>query len=183
MTGREPSSPPSATPAGGIVTPHLDLIRRLARENVEFVLVGGMAGVVHGSSLVTQDLDVCARPTPENMGRLLAALRDLAPRDGRGPTAPPLLKGPEELATSSDVSLWTEAGRLDVIWDVPGVGPWPSVRAAAERVDLGEGDSCAVLGLDALIVAKRALGRTRDLVAADELEEIRRRRDDPERAR
>ena len=63
------------------------------------------------------------------------------------------------------------AGRLDVLWDIPGVGAWPDVKAAAEPIDLGEGDTCLVLGLDALIAAKRSLGRTRDLIAVEELEE------------
>ena len=158
------------------MTPNMDLLRRLARAGPEFVLVGGMAGVVHGSSMVTRDVDVCARATPGNLAMLLAALRPLNPRDGRSEAAPPLQRTPEDLATSPDISLWTDDGRLDVIWDVPGVGSWLDVKASAEPIDLGDGDTCLVLGLDALIASKRALGRTRDLLAADELEEIRRRR-------
>jgi len=38
----------------------LDLLKRLIGHEVEFVIVGGVAGVLHGSSLVTRDLDVCA---------------------------------------------------------------------------------------------------------------------------
>lgn len=155
--------------------PTLDLLRRLARTRAEFVLVGGMAGVVHGSSMVTRDLDVCARPTPENVARLLDGLRTLNPRDGRTEAAPPLQRTARDLAESEDFSIWTDAGRLDVIWDVPGVGAWPQALAAAESIDLGEGDTCLVLGLDALIASKRALGRTRDVLAVDELQEIRRR--------
>ncbi len=155
--------------------PTLDLLRRLARTRAEFVLVGGMAGVVHGSSIVTRDLDVCARRTPENVARLLDGLRALNLRDGRTEAAPPLQRTARALAESEDFSIWTDAGRLDVIWDVPGVGAWPQVLAAAELINLGEGDTCLVLGLDALIASKRAVGRTRDVLAVDELEEIRRR--------
>lgn len=157
------------------MTASLDLLRRLARADAEFVLVGGMAGVVHGSSMVTRDIDVCARATPKNVARLLVAVAALNPRDGRSEAAPPLRRSAEDLAASTDVSLWTDEGRIDIIWEVPGVGSWLDVRASAESIDLGDGDSCLVLRLDALIASKRALGRTRDLLAVDELEEIRRR--------
>ncbi len=160
------------------MTPNIDLLRRLVRQRTELVLVGGMAGVVHGSSLVTRDVDVCARASPENLRRMLAALEDLHPRDGRTVNAPPLARSAEDLTASSDVSLWTDLGRLDVIWDVPGVGSWPDVKIAAEPIDLGDGDTCLVLSLEALIASKRAIGRTRDLLAVEELEEIRRRRRD-----
>ena len=99
------------------MTPNLDLLGRLIREGAEFVLVGGMAGVVHGSSLVTRDLDICAPPTAMNMSRVLAASWGLELRDGGNRDAP-----------ASDVRLWTDAGRLDVLWDIPGVGAWPDVK-------------------------------------------------------
>lgn len=159
------------------MNPKLDLLRRLIRARADVALIGGMAGVVHGSSLVTRDVDVCAKPGVANMVRILAAVKDLDPRDGRSTDAPPLQRSAEDLAASADVSLLTSAGRLDILWDVPGVGAWPDVKASSEATDLGEGDSCLVLGLDALIASKRAVGRTRDLVAVEELEEIRRRRD------
>ena len=126
--------------------------------------------------MVTRDIDVCARPTPDNVQRLIDAVRTLCPRDGRTADALPLDRTAEDLAASEDFSLWTDAGRLDVIWDVPGVGAWPDVLSSAEPIDLGNGDTCMVLGLDSLIASKRLLGRARDVLAAEELEEIRRRR-------
>jgi len=120
-------------------------------------------------------MGVCARPGPDNVERLLEAIRDLHPRDGRTAAASALERTADDLASATDFSLWTDAGRLDVIWNVPGVGSWHDVRDSAEPIDLGEGDTCLVLGLSALIASKRALGRTRDLMAVEELEEIRRR--------
>jgi hypothetical protein len=49
------------------------------------------------------------------------------------------------------------------------------VLAAADVIDIEPGLRCRVLGLDALIASKRALGRMRDLLAVEELEDIRRR--------
>jgi len=55
------------------------LIERLCDAGIDFVIVGGFAGVLHGSSLVTRDLDVCTVLSAENIARLRAALRDLQP--------------------------------------------------------------------------------------------------------
>ena len=43
------------------------LLRQLIRADVEFVIVGEFGGVLHGSSLVTRNLDVCALLTPANV--------------------------------------------------------------------------------------------------------------------
>jgi hypothetical protein len=55
------------------------LIERLCDAGIDFVIVGGFAGMLHGSSLVTRDLDVCAVLSAENIAKLRAALRDLQP--------------------------------------------------------------------------------------------------------
>lgn len=55
------------------------LLEALADDGVEFVLVGGMAGIVHGAARLTQDLDIVYRRTPENLERLKNALGDHAP--------------------------------------------------------------------------------------------------------
>ena len=157
------------------MTSNLDLLRRLARSGFEHVLIGGLAGVVHGCSLVTRDIDVCAPFTEANIRRLLTSLADLGATHRRLPGKPPLLETAAELAATSELSLATDRGPLDVIPEVAGLGAWPRVLASAEVIDLESGLTCHVLGLDALIASKRALGRTRDLLAVEELEEIRRR--------
>ena len=55
----------------------LDLLKRLNDHRVKYVLVGGMACVIHGSQMVTQDVDIFAPFTLENLSGLLAALRTL----------------------------------------------------------------------------------------------------------
>jgi len=51
-----------------------DIVRQLADEQVEFVIVGMMSAVLQGSSLATTDLDLCYRRTPDNIARLFQAL-------------------------------------------------------------------------------------------------------------
>lgn len=55
------------------------LIQRLCDADIGFVIVGGFAAVLHGSSLVTRDLDVCAVLTSENVQKLRDAFRGLHP--------------------------------------------------------------------------------------------------------
>ena len=56
------------------------LIERLSDANIEFVVVGGFAGMLHGSTLVTRDLDVCVVLSAQNVARLRESLRDLQPK-------------------------------------------------------------------------------------------------------
>ena len=55
------------------------LLQRLADGGIDFVVVGGYAGVLHGSSYVTNDLDVCAVLSEANVEKLRAALGDWEP--------------------------------------------------------------------------------------------------------
>jgi hypothetical protein len=55
------------------------LLKRLHTHGVEFVIIGGICNVLHGVTLVTQDVDVCCRFSPENLHRLEAAVRELHP--------------------------------------------------------------------------------------------------------
>jgi hypothetical protein len=50
------------------------MVRLLTEQRVEFVIIGGLAMIAHGSAYVTKDLDVCYRRTPPNIAVLAAAL-------------------------------------------------------------------------------------------------------------
>jgi len=54
------------------------LLQRLADANFEFVVIGGFAGVLHHSSLVTNDLNLCAVLSPETEGGTLDILSHVA---------------------------------------------------------------------------------------------------------
>jgi hypothetical protein len=72
-----------AVPRGGyarpVVTDLERLIDTLVAEQVDFVIIGGVALVLHGSPRITQDLDICYGRTPENLERLAAVLRPYHP--------------------------------------------------------------------------------------------------------
>ena len=54
----------------------LNLLERLVQAGVDFVIVGGFAGVVHGCTCVTQDIDICCDFSPANLLALQKAISD-----------------------------------------------------------------------------------------------------------
>ncbi|HUB08501.1 MAG TPA: hypothetical protein VMB50_15960 [Myxococcales bacterium] len=152
----------------------LDLLRRLADHGVEFVLVGGMAAAAHGSSVVTEDVDICIRFDLATLERLLAALRDSHPRQRMRPQRDPLSDDPKTYLRWRNLYVVTDEGQLDVLSEVTGVGGLDDLLPRSDELDLG-GFRCRVIGLDDLIRAKRTLGRPKDIRVALELEAVRRK--------
>lgn len=144
----------------------------LASARVEFVVIGGVAAAVHGSTSVTIDLDICYARSKPNIDRLVRLLSGwhAYPR-GVEPGLPFILDA-RTLWAAPILTLVTDEGALDCLDQVAGVGAWSAVRQASRRVrwdDL----VFRVLTLDALIAAKRAAGRPKDRLAVIELEAIR----------
>ena len=147
------------------------LIQRLADSGVEFVIVGGFAGVLHGSSYVTEDLHICAVLSTENIGRLRAALADLDPKHRMTHAKLSFVDHPPEGAPMANLYLETDAGVLDVLGNVLGVGDFSALAQSAIEVSLF-GRKCRVISLETLIRAKEAVGREKDLLVAKELRAI-----------
>jgi predicted nucleotidyltransferase len=152
----------------------LELLRRLSEQEVDFIVVGGPAAVLHGSSMVTEDVDVCTSLTAESIPRILAALRDLHPRYRMNPRHPPVPDDPARLAGFKNLCVVTDVGQIDFLGEIAGIGEFDQVAQCATSVAV-EGITCRVLTLDSRIVAKRAMGRPRDRQAVVEFEAIRER--------
>lgn len=150
----------------------LDILKRLNDHQVEYVLVGGMACVVHGSQVVTQDVDICAPLTLENLRRLCAALNDLHPRFRMARDLRPLPQNPEELNTFQNLYLLTDLGQLDILSEIAGVGEYFEVERHVIQVDFG-GTCVRVMSLDTLLLAKQAMNTPKDRQVALELSAIR----------
>ena len=148
------------------------LFQRLCDAEIDFVIVGGFAATLHGSSLVTRDLDVCAILSHENVEKLREALRDLQPRHRLTPQKLSFLDNPDPGVEVRNLYLITDLGPVDVLSSILGVGDFDRVRAGSILVELF-GRSCRVISLDDLIRAKEALGRDKDLLAAKELRAVR----------
>ncbi len=149
------------------------LLRRLHDNEVQFVIVGGVAAALLGSTMATFDLDVCAPLDDENLGRLVRALRGLRPRWRFRPDRVFLFNSVERFRGFQNLYLDTNWGILDVLGELPGIGTFHDLHDKTSMMDVG-GFNCRVLDLDTLIKAKTAAGRAKDVVGVQHLEEIRR---------
>jgi predicted nucleotidyltransferase len=151
------------------------LLDRLREAGVEYVVIGGLAAVFHGASHVTGDLDVCYNRDRENLRRLSRALQPLSPRLRGAPPDLPFKLDERTLRAGLNFTLTTDAGDLDLIGEVSGIGHYEQVLSYSERVEVG-GETVRILSLEGLILSKRAAGREKDRILLRELEIIRRLR-------
>lgn len=151
------------------------LLQRFADAGLDFVVVGGFAGVLHGSSYVTEDLDVCAMLSPETLAKLRTALADLHPVHRMTHQKLSFLEHPPAGQPLANVYLETDAGVVDVLGSVLGIGDYEALARHAIEVPLF-GRKCRVISLENLIRAKEALGREKDLLTAKELRAIQAKR-------
>lgn len=147
------------------------LLQRFADAQLDFVVIGGYAGVLHGSSLVTNDLDICAVLSPENIAKLRTVLADLHPVHRMTHKKLSFLEIPAVGTPIANLYLETDAGVVDVLSSVLGIGDYSRLRQTATEIPLF-GHRCAVISLEDLIAAKEAVGREKDLLAAKELRAI-----------
>jgi hypothetical protein len=147
-------------------------IRLLADGGVEFVIVGGIAGSIHGSTQATFDLDLCYARDDENLARLAESLSPFHPQLRGAPAGLPFIWDVETLRRGLNFTLRTDLGDLDLLGETLGVGSFEQARAASITVRLF-GVECLVLSLDGLIAAKQAAGRPKDMLVLPELMALR----------
>jgi predicted nucleotidyltransferase len=151
------------------------LLGRLARAEVDFVVVGGVAVAFQGYGRSTKDLDITYATDAENLRRLGDVLIGAHARL-RGITEDaPFVPDDRTLARTRLLTLDTDDGGLDLLADPPGAPPYDTMRDRADRVDL-DGIVIAVAALDDLLAMKRAAGRPQDLADIEALEVARRLR-------
>ena len=152
------------------------ILAALNKRRVEFVVVGGLAMITHGSAHVTDDLDVCYLRTPENIGRLAAAVSQLQPCLRGAPPGLPFKFDAPTITAGLNFTLTTDFGPLDLLGEIPGVGVFAEACAQSQVHEI-YGLPVRVLSLDSLIAAKRAAGRTKDRIHLLELIELKKLRD------
>lgn len=123
------------------------------KNEVKYLVIGGIAAVLYGVPRATFDLDVLIEPSAENVERLLKAMTEA----GLGTAA--LTSVNDVLAT--EITIFTDRVRLDVQTSTPGV---VFKEAWERRVTMNyRGQTLEVVSLSDLIASKRASGRDVDL--------------------
>lgn len=148
------------------------LLAGLVRHDISFVVVGGVAAVVHGSARVTNDLDICYDASDANVERLTSLLAQWSAYPRGWEPGLPFFMDPQALRTTPSLTLRTSEGDIDVLEEIAGVGSYVAAFRASTSVS-----ACSVafrvLDLDALIRSKRATTREKDLAQLPELEALR----------
>lgn len=139
----------------------LAILRILCNHAVDFIIVGGVAGVLHGAPISTFDLDVVHSREPRNLDRLLKALDALGARY-RTPGGENLRPQISHLASSGHQLLLTEAGPLDLLGTIGKGHGYDALVAQASELDVGEGVTARVLNLAALIRIKAETAQEKD---------------------
>lgn len=151
------------------------LLRRLSGAGVDFVVIGGVAMVLHGSARLTQDLDIVYATDDANLDTLGGLLVELGARL-RGIREPvPFVPDGRTLRAVEILTLATDLGPLDLQRAPPGAPPYAELRGRAEAIPVA-GLRVLIAALEDLERMKRSAGRARDLEDLETIEAIRRLR-------
>ncbi|MEP6901393.1 MAG: nucleotidyltransferase [Actinomycetota bacterium] len=147
-------------------------LKALTENKVEFVIVGGIAITAYGSAYITKDLDFCYLRSAENLKRIVKALAQFNPKLRGFPKELPFFWDERTLQNGTNFTLETDLGDIDLLGEVAGVGDYKAVEKGSVEMEICD-VPVKIISLDDLINAKRAAGRTKDLLVLPELEALR----------
>ena len=137
-----------------------DVFRSFQKHDVKYIVIGGIAAILHGVPRATFDLDILIEATPDNAQRLLNALLDA----GLGTAA---LTSPVDVL-ANEITIFKDRVRLDVQTSTPGLR-FADAWSRRKTVEF-QGQEFFILSKDDLVRSKRAAGRPLDLEDARLLE-------------
>ncbi|WP_411279079.1 hypothetical protein [Gemmatimonas sp.] len=147
------------------------LLTALHEGNVEFIIVGGVAARAHGSSRLTDDLDVSYARSPANLARLVKALAPFEPYLRGAPPGLPFDWSAATLRAGLNFTLTTNSGAIDLLGEITGGGAYDALLPHTIAIT-AFGLELRLLDLPWLIHVKRAVGRPKDLEVIAELEAL-----------
>ena len=152
-----------------------EIVRVLNAHQVEYVLIGGLACVLHGAPIGTVDVDITPARTEANLTRLAAALgaldAGLRVPGNRDPVFVPI--DARTFRQMQPVTFRTRAGDLDVALLPDGTDGYPDLVRRRVDIDI-DGTVFPVAALSDVIRSKAAAGRPKDLAVLDLLRAVAR---------
>lgn len=152
------------------------ILRVLDAHEVKFVLIGGVSGNLHGSTTLTEDIDIAYARDRQNLERLAAALRDLRATLRGAPKGLPFKLDAATLRAGSNFTFSTRLGPVDCVGEAAGGFTYDNLVGNAEPYSLS-GMMVVAASLDDLIRMKRAAGRIKDRIEVENLSALREVRD------
>jgi predicted nucleotidyltransferase len=152
-----------------------EILRRLTTRGVDFVVIGGVAAILHGSPRNTFDLDICFAPDQANLDALGDVLVNLQAKLRGVKEEVPFVPDGQTLRKVELLTLTTSAGWFDLLRLPPGAPTYERLRRNADRYDLGD-FVVSVASIEDLIAMKQVANRPKDLHDIEELQAIARLR-------
>jgi predicted nucleotidyltransferase len=146
-------------------------LRTLVDNQIEFVVIGGLAASTQGSAQITYDIDICYGRDDANLKKLAETLQPFHPTLRGAPSDLPFKVDAETLKAGLNFTFSTDLGDIDLLGEVAGIGMYKQVEEHSQKVT-AFGVRCRALTLEGLIKAKRASGRPKDLRILPELEAL-----------
>jgi hypothetical protein len=147
-------------------TPYEKLLAKLARGEVKFIIVGGVAVALNGFVRTTEDVDILIESSAKNVTRLLDELRNFGQGHARQLT-------PADFTDSEGAVRIIEDFPLDVFTIMRGKR-YADLASATKTARIGDVDVC-YLNTEALIALKSDSQRHQDRIDVAALRSIRER--------
>jgi len=147
------------------------LLPALVQGGVEFILIGGVAGNIHGASRLRYDVDVVYARTAANLQHLAITLKPFAPYLRGAPPGLPFAWDERTIRNGLNFTLTTELGDLDLLGEVVGGGGYRDLLPHAIAIE-AFGVTFKCVDLPTLVKLKRAAGRPKDLESLAELQAL-----------
>jgi predicted nucleotidyltransferase len=138
-----------------------DFIQSLNDNGVEYVLVGGMAVILHGYVRGTGDMDVWVNKTGDNYSKLVKAFRQFGM---------PLFDMTEKAFLGNEFDVWSigvQPVKIEIMTAVKGLNFEETYKQS--QIYNEDGLAIRFIHLNHLLAAKKASGRFRDLDDIDQL--------------
>lgn len=154
-----------------------EILATLDRHGVRYVLVGGLAAILHGAPHVTTDVDIVPEEDRSNLERLSAALRELHARIrvAGEPDGVPFDHSAESLPRVRIWNLVTHRGNLDITFEPSGTRGYDDLVRDVEPMTV-RGIEVPVASLADVIRSKEASARERDRLVLPTLRRLLERR-------
>ena len=151
-----------------------EILDALLEHQVECIIIGGVALMLHGSTRMTADIDILYSRSHENIRRLVEAVKPFGPKLRLARDAKPVDFPFDEqtIWDGANFTLWTPDFDIDLLASTEDLPSYEAVLPQSELVETNRGRTFRVLSLDALLRIKRRLNRVKDQLALPEIEAL-----------
>lgn len=143
------------------------LLGPLIAHGVDFILIGGQAGISHGSTYPSYDLDVVYARDRDNVARLVTALEEIGVHLRGAPPDLPFQLEAKTIENGANFTFETPYGDFDLLADAAGMRSYEDLKSGSVEREVF-GHLVRVASLDHLIAMKKAAGRTKDKLMVEE---------------